>query len=147
MVATVGAARATEKYVARASVAQGDYEKGVRSPKTSWSTATQAAKGTYQQAVTAGDIGDRFSRGVSAAGDAKWSQMAVEKGVGRFADGVNKSSQFYAQKMEQNIRVIQGVTLATRGPRGSAQNYDRAKKIGDALHAARISKSIGGGGA
>jgi hypothetical protein len=144
MVSTVDPARATEKWVARASVAQGDYEKGIASPKKSWSSATQAAKSTFQQAVTAGDIGDRFARGVSAAGDAKWSTMAREKGVGRFSDGVNKSQGYFNQGISGVISTIRGVTLAQRGPRGAAQNYDNVKKIGDALHAARISRAISG---
>lgn len=145
MVKTIGAARATEKWVARAGVAGTDYEAGVKAPKTSWSQATQAARTTYQQAVTAGDIGNRYASGVAKAGDAKWSEMAIAKGVGRYSDGVSKSQAYYSSGIGSVIGTIERTTLPARGPRGSSQNYERVKKIGDALHAARISKSVGGG--
>jgi len=145
MVKTIGADRATAKWVARAGVAGPDYEQGVKTPKRAWASSAAGAASTYKQAVSAADIGDRFSRGVNAAGDAKWQAMAVEKGVSRFSDGVAKSEQYYRSGIGTVIGQIERVSLPKRGPRGSTGNYDRARKLGEALHAARLAKTVGGG--
>lgn len=137
---TVGIERTLSKYVARAGVAGPDYEKGVKAPKRPWAESAAGAKDTYRAAITEADIPDRFARGITKAGNEKWSKMAVAKGVARFAAGVDAGKEEYKSSMSEVLSTIEGITLKDRGPRGSATNYDRVKAIGDALHAARLAR-------
>jgi len=138
---TVGIERTVTKYLARVRVAGDDYKKGVTTPKRSWASAAAEAQPTFQSAVTAGDIGDRWARGVSEAGDTKWSSMAQSKGVERFSRGVELGQTYYRTGMTDVLSTIEGVTFGPKGPAGSPQNYDRVKNIGDALHTMKVGRS------
>jgi len=138
---TIGADRAVSKWLARARVAGDDYAKGIAAPKKPWAAAAAAAADTYFSAVSSPTTKSLFLRGIRRAGDARWAEMAMKKGVGRFATGVELSEQYYRSQIGDVIAQIEGVTLKARGPRGSAQNYGRVKQIGDKLHAWRLAKA------
>jgi hypothetical protein len=140
LVKTVGVGRAVEKWKSRASVAVEDYKKGIAAPRNPWSSAASAAASTFQQAVTAGDIGDRYARGVTAAGDAKWSGMAQNKGSARYTQGVTLGAPYYQSGISDVLSVIEGVTPPPRGPAGSPGNWEIPKAIGDALHAMKVGR-------
>lgn len=137
---TIGVDRATSKWINRARVAGTDYEAGVKAPKVAWSTAATNAADTFFTAVSSPDVKTLFKRGISRAGDARWSDMATKKGIGRFGQGVELSEPYYRGQMGDVLGQIEAVTLPTRGPRGAAQNYNRVKDIGDKLHAWRLAK-------
>jgi hypothetical protein len=141
MVKTVGIERTVTKYQARVAVAGADYQKGVQSPKVSWSAASSAAKSSFQAGVTAGDIADRWDRGISEAGDGKWSSMSVTKGVPRFAPGVTAGLPYYRSGMGEVLGVIEGISWTKPGPAGSAGNYAIVQTIGDALHAMKVGRT------
>ena len=42
--------------------------------------------------------------------------------------------------MGEVLRVMEGVTLPARGPKGDPKNYDRVKAIGEALHKYKVAK-------
>lgn len=138
MVKTKGLARTVGKWIARAAVASDDFKAGIENPKTPWESSTLAAVGTFKSAIASPDVPKLFSAGVKKAGDAKWSKMALEKGVGRFSDGIEKSKEYFEGSMGPVLSTIEATTLSKRGPRGSAINYNRSKEIGTALHAKRL---------
>lgn len=114
-----------------------DYEKGVRSPRRSWSQATAGAADSYSQGVSAAISEGRFEKGVQAAGDSAWQQGAISKGVSRWPQGVRVSGAKYQQGFAPYHSVISGTTLTPRGPKGDPRNYDRVSQIGTALHNAK----------
>lgn len=124
------------KWASRSSQAGGEYAQGIGSPKRSWSAAAAAAKDNYalgvQEAISRGG----YEKGVSSAGDAKWQTRARDVGRARFQQGVTVSQAEYQKGFQPYASVIQGVTLAPRGPKG--QNYGRVQAIGDALRAAKL---------
>jgi hypothetical protein len=72
------------------------------------------------------------------AGDSKWKAAATTLGTARFSQGVEFGKPYYQAGMSGVLGTIESVSLDVKGPAGAAQNYDRVKKIGDALHAAKI---------
>jgi len=141
---TIGVDRSASKWIGRARVAGADYEAGVRAPKVAWSTAAAGAADTFFSAVSSPDSKTLFLRGIRRAGDARWSDMALKKGVNRFPQGVEMSEAYYRSQMGDVLGQIETVSLASRGPRGAAQNYNRVKDIGDKLHAWRLAKRAAG---
>lgn len=138
MVKTKGVERTVSKYQSRVAVAGPDYKAGIMSPKRSWAESAANAANTWGSAIQEAVSRGSFEKGIRDAGDSKWSQMADKKGTARFSQGVDIGLPFYRQGMSENLSIIEGVTLGVKGPKGSAQNYERSKTIGDALRAAKL---------
>ena len=132
-----------KKWKDRASVATDDYVYGVQNPKQDWQKATLDASKAWEDGIRAAITEKRFEGGVRAAGTEKWQRGALEKGAARFADGVTKAVDEYSAKMGEVLRVIEGVSLPPRGPRGDPKNIERVKAIADALHKFAIAKKKG----
>ena len=128
----------TAKWQQRASGASGDYTAGVQAPKRSWHDATKTAEPAYVSGVQAGIARGAFGKGVDAAGDQKWKDRASTLGSQRYAGGVTAAAPAFSKGFGRFIPTIQGLDLPARGAKGSPQNYDRASKVGQALHAAKI---------
>lgn len=123
------------KFARNAQNAQPDYEAGVKNPSVSWATASGAAQGSYEAGVQQAITRKAYGKGVAAAGDARWSKGAVEKGPVRYAQGVGLAQGDYAARMAPVLDVISRVDLPPRGPRGSAANLARMTPIPQALAA------------
>jgi len=128
------------KWKARASVATEDYKYGIQNPKQSWQKAAESAFDAWSAGVQAAIADKSFVGGVRKAGDAKWSRKALEVGAARYAPGITAASADYSAAMGEVLKVIESVSLPPRGPRGSPQNYDRVKAIGDTLNKYRLAK-------
>lgn len=138
MVKTKGLERSVSKYQARVAVAGSDYKAGIQSPKRPWAENAANAASTWGSAIQEAVSRGSFEAGVRNAGDTKWREMSEKKGTARFSAGVDIGLPYYRQGMSENLSVIEGVTLGAKGPKGSAQNYERSKTIGDALRAAKL---------
>ena len=138
---TIGVERTTSKWIGRARVAGPDYAAGIAAPKKPWAASAAGAANSFFSAVSSPEVKSLFVRGIRRAGDERWSRMATEKGVGRFAPGVELSEPYFRSQMTDVITQIEAVVLKPRGPRGSAQNYDLVKQVGDKLHAWRLAKA------
>lgn len=132
------ASDSAQKWATRAAAAGGDYKKGVANPKRSWAQSTADAEEAYQQGVTEAASQGRFSKGVQAAGDGKWSRKAQTVGAARFGQGVQAAKGDYQAGFAPYAQVIESVTLPPRGPKGSPSNYQRTQAVGEALHAAKV---------
>jgi len=117
----------------------GEYAAGVNNPKADWATETKKAEGAYKDGVTAAINRGAFGKGVSAAGTEAWKAGATKKGVDRFGPGVVASGDAYQKGFQPYHDVIKATSLPPRGATGSDSNYDRVKKMGQALHAKKIS--------
>jgi len=132
-----------KKWEERASVATDDYRFGVENPKQDWQAATLGAAKAWEDGVRQAITEKRFEGGVRAAGTQKWQKGALEKGATRYADGIRKSVDEYSAKMAEVLRVIEGVKLPERGPRGDPKNIQRVAAIADALHKWAIARKKG----
>jgi len=111
----------------------GEYEQGIKNPRTSWSTATGRAASNYNQAVTAAIAAKSFEKGVTKAGDAAWQSGALSKGPARFAEGVSIAEPDYQAAVAPYIAVINSTALPERFPRGDPRNIKRVEAIATAL--------------
>ena len=111
-----------------------EYEEGIKNPRRSWQQSTEDAAEAYASGVQEAISDNRFEKGVSEAGDAKWREGALKKGVRRWPEGVRLGGDAYRTGFAPYHSVIQGVTLPPRGPKGDPRNYDRVRAIGEALH-------------
>lgn len=123
----------TTKWNRRSATAGPEYEEGIRNPRTPWAASSIAAKASWTAGVTAATQRDAYGKGVTAAGDQRWSQKSVEKGPARFSQGVAVSETDYSAGFAPYRDLIERTDLPPRGPRGSEQNYARVGPIGKAL--------------
>lgn len=136
-----------DKWTRRAAAASQDYRAGIQRT-TDWAGPTAAAEQLYVQAVTEAANAGRFGRGVSAAGTAKWKDRSIAVGVSRFATGVAAASATYRAAIAPVLDLLRSLDLNPRGPRGSAENFDRSRFVGEALHQFRLQQlgTTGAGG-
>lgn len=126
------------KWKRRAGAAVGDFEQGVRNPRRPWQEATLAAASAYADGVQAAIANDQFSKGVSATSNSDWLERATTLGPARYGQGVAASDIRYRNKFRPFRDAIAAIELPPRGPRGSTQNYDRVRLIGETLHNLRV---------
>lgn len=116
----------------------GEYEAGVRAPRTSWATATRAAEDRYKAGVQEAASKGRFGAGVAKAGDQRWQERSASVGPARFAEGVATSAPRYEQAVAPYIDTIARTTLPPRYPKGDPRNIQRVAAIATALRARKL---------
>jgi len=117
-----------------------DYKLGVANPKRDWAEETKAAKDNWKAGVDAAHSKDLFSKGVDAAGSAKWKEKTLKKGPGRFSEGVYIAGPDYEKGFAPYREAIAAVDLGPRFPKRDPRNLERVKRIVDAL----VAKKLGG---
>lgn len=137
---------ATSKWESRASTAATEFAEAAEASADSWSRNTIAAAQTWQQAIQSAGILERFRRGVSKAGAAKFARKIRDVGAGRYGSGVSAAVQDYRNGAEPYLQTIAGLTLSQRKPRGDPANYNLVQEVGKALHAKRLAMLGTGGG-
>lgn len=115
-----------------------EYLSGVTSPKSDWAKNADAAKETHKAAMVSAATRDAYSKGVIAAGTATWQKGAIQKGPGRFAEGVQIAQPDYQKGFQKYHSVISAVVLPPRFPKGDIRNLDRVKAISTAMRTAKI---------
>jgi len=130
---------AAKKYATRGAAAGADYSAGVQAPKTPWQAATVAAAQTYAAGVQQAISNNAFTRGVSAATDAKWQRKAAGVGAQRYGPGVQAAQGDYAARVAPYLDVIRNLNLDPRQPKGSPANINRVAQIAQALRSKKVS--------
>jgi len=138
MVEVPSASEVSAKWKKRVDVSEPDYKKGIEKAKD-WQGKTLARSGAFKDGVTAADIEDKFKAGVSDVPTEVWRKKTSDKAP-RWKQGVGVSEPAFRDGITPVLNTIAGVDLGERGPPGSPENYDRVKKIGDALHAMKATK-------
>lgn len=132
---TENAGRAAEEFASRAEAAADD-----------WARNTAAAADTFNQAITAPGIKERFRRGVARAGAAKFARKIKDVARDRFAPGIAAASTDYHAGVEPYFATLAALTLDQRKPKGDPANYRRVEQVGKALNSKRLALLGGGGG-
>ena len=126
------------KWTVRTQAAAPDYKRGVEATKKDWAANTSAAVDSYNSGIAAAQSARRWETGVQSAGTPKWRANTLAKGPERFAQGVRLSVDNYVKGFRPYADVIASTSLPARGARGSPQNYDRSRIMGETLHQARV---------
>ena len=126
------------KWARRASAAGPDYQAGVSSPKRSWSAQAKIAEPAFEAGLADAISRKAFGRGVTKAGDEKWSRKTLAVGPARYPSGVAAGAPDYQAEFGPYRDAIERVSLPTKGRRGDPANLERVRAIADALHSLRV---------
>jgi hypothetical protein len=129
-----------EKYTRVTPGRSEDYKIGVTSPRRSWSKAATTANQSWKDGVAQASAGDRFAKGVNAAGDGKWQSKALDKGPGRFSEGTMKAGGDYLKGVQPYLDTIASTAIPPRFPKGDPRNINRVSVLNLALR----KKKVGG---
>ena len=110
-----------------------DYTLGIKNPKRDWAKAATDAKESHKASMVAAASNDSYAKGIAKAGTATWQAKAMQKGPGRFAEGVVVGAPDYGAGFAPYADVIKATTLTPRFPKGDLRNLDRVKVITQAL--------------
>ena len=116
---------------------QDSYVEGVLNPREDWKNATLASSARHTAAVQKSLTEKSFDKGVARAGTEKWKKNTVEKGPGRWAEGVSLSMDNYAKGFAPYAAVIASTNLPPRGPKGDPANIQRVAVMAKALSDAK----------
>lgn len=134
------ASQSGQKFVERAGAASGDYGAGVAGTSKDQAAAAIAGKANWAAGIQAAITGDRFAKGLQKSGNQGWKAGVANKGVNRFAEGVSNGLSKYVANSAPYDGARNAAASLPRGPKGSEQNYTRAKTVGQALRALKVGK-------
>ena len=130
----------TEKWTRVTPGRQEDYKLGIKNPKRDWADETLASKDNWKAGIDAAHQNNLFTKGVEEAGTKKWQKKALEKGPGRFAEGVIYAGPDFESGFKRFHAAIAAVDLGPRYPRRDPRNLNRVKLIVNALVAEKMGK-------
>jgi hypothetical protein len=135
------AADAATKFVANAQNAAPAYAKGVANAGGAWAANTAAASDTWQQGVTQAAANGRFAAGVNQTSQNKYQTRASGVGAQRYPTGVASAGPAYQNAVAPYLTTIANLTLPPRQPKGSPANYQRVQAVGQALRAQKLGQN------
>ena len=122
-----------EKWARVTPARSADYTLGIQQPRTPWAAASKASEERYKAGVQEAAARGAYGKGVTAAGDQKWSAKALAKGPSRFAEGVALSAPDYQAGVQPYLDTIAATTLPPRFAKGDPRNVERVKVLAQAL--------------
>lgn len=134
------ASQSSQKFVERASAASGDYVSGAQGTSKDQAAAAIAGKANWVAGVQAAITGGRYEKGLQESGKAGWLKGITEKGGNRFAEGVASGASKYATNSGKYDNARNAASSLPRGPKGSEQNFARAKAVMQSLRAQKVGK-------
>lgn len=140
-------ATSTTKWSENAGRAAEEFAVNAEAAASEWQSKTVAAAGNFHAAITAPGMKERFAKGVTRAGAAKFARKIRDVARDRFAPGVAAAITDYSAGVEPFFSTIAALTLSARKPRGDPANYRRVEEVGKALNAKRLALlGVGAGG-
>lgn len=115
-----------------------DYKIGVTSPLKDWEKETLAASDRRDEGMRKAIADGRIDRGIKAKSFLGWQKPAVTKGPNRWIEGIGLAGDDYKDGFGKFHAVIEGTDPGPRFAKGDPRNWERSKKIGIALHLAKI---------
>jgi hypothetical protein len=134
------ASESVAKYVNRAGAASLDYKQGAEQTSKDQAQAAIAGKDNYVKGVQESITRGAYEKGLAKSGKSGWLKGVQEKGANRYADGVSSGADKYATNSAKFDSARNAASNMPRGPKGSENNYARAKTVGQALRAVKVGK-------
>ena len=130
------AATATKNWKERTGAASDFWVSQTQSASWKAYAGSDQAEKNYNTTMTKVLSNKGHQAGVQKSSDEKWKGGITSKGKDRFGPGVSAAEGKMNNVMNKLIADIKtGVSsLPPRGPPGDPANYDRSKKLGQALH-------------
>lgn len=118
-----------EKWRTRAQAATPAYSDGVSDPKVRWAEPAAAAADAWADGVRRAAELNLFAKGIEAAGDAKWRDGAMKKGVPRYGQGIRESADAYSKGFAPYHSALAALTLPPRYARRDERNTARFEAV------------------
>lgn len=134
-----GVSESADKWSTRAQGASTEYAANAAAASDTWATNTKAAGATFQQAISSGNMRQKFERGVTKAGASKYARKIADVAADRYGPGVSAAQSDYQTGVEPYLQTLASLTLSARKPKGDPSNYRRVEEVGKALNAKRLS--------
>lgn len=128
----------SEKWATVTPARSEEYRKGVENPLKEWEKETGEAAPAWKQGIQAAVARSGFSKGVKAAGQAKWARKTSQVGPTRWGPGVSMAKPDFEAGFAPFAEEIARVKLPPKGPSGDPRNYARVESIGKALHQKKL---------
>ena len=125
--------RIKEKWTRVTPMRAEDYKLGIQAPRRDWEKSAIAAKDSHKTAMATAAAQDSFAKGIAKAGSGKWQTKALQKGPGRFAEGVMVGGDDYEKGFSPYADEISKTVLPPRFPRRDPRNLLRVNAIATAL--------------
>jgi len=126
------------KWAENAGRAATEFATNAEAAADDWARNTAAAFNNYGAAISAPGIKERFRRGVTSAGSAKFARKIRDVAMDRFAPGVAAAGVDYKEGVEPYLSTLASLTLSARKPRGDPANIKRVEEVNKSLHAKRL---------
>lgn len=117
-----------------------DYKIGIKNPRRDWEEETVAAKANWKAGIDAAHSKNLFVKGVEAAGTKKWQAKALQKGPGRFAEGVLMAGPDFEKGFARFHAALERTDLGPKFPRRDPRNLARVKIVVDAMIEEKLGK-------
>jgi hypothetical protein len=127
-----------EKFKTRAAAAAPDYQKGVANAGGRWQAGAEAAEDAWATGTSEAVAQRRFGAGVRKAGAQRYQTKATQLGPDRFRTGVAAAAGDWQAGFAPFANALSSFDAGPKGPRGSAQNKDRANRVADHLRKTRM---------
>lgn len=131
-------AESQDKFKTRAAAAAPDYGKGVANAGGKWIAGAAAAEDAWAAGTQDAVANRRFGAGVRKAGAAKYQDRAAKLGPDRYRTGVAEGANEWGKNFQPFADALRGLDAGPQGMRGSEQNYQRSRAVGQALRAKRL---------
>ena len=113
-------------------------KEGVMNPRRPWKESALAAAELHTTATQEALSRGAFAKGINDTPADKQKNRAALLGPARFAQGTAAAVEDFGSGYSPYRAVIESVQLRPKGPKGSPENYENTKAIGDALHSAKV---------
>ena len=122
------------KWSSRGSAAGGEWVS--QAAKSTWKTEAIAGEDNFGKQMQKVISEKRRMKGIEKASDADW-QEGIKQNESRFTTGITNSKGKMAEGMSNVLNDIKSAEakLPKRGPKGSPENFQRSKILGEELHA------------
>ena len=131
-------AESQAKFASRAAAAAPEYTNGVRAAGPKWAAGVEASQKQWAEGVQESIANGSYGAGARKAGPGKYQDRAVKLGGDRFRTGVAEGAADWGKNTQEVLSVLNGFDAGDKGIRGSAQNYERSRRVGEALRKRKL---------
>ncbi len=112
-----------------------------RVKQSTWKSDAIAGEENFSKAMSEVVSKKLRMKGIEKSSDAKW-QGGVEKNKDRYEKGVKDAETEMASAIQVVLNDEKTIVsqLPKKGPKGSAGNYDRSKRVGEYLHDQKVKR-------
>jgi hypothetical protein len=131
-------AESQQKFAQRAAQAAPDYQKGVAGAGGKWAAGVAASEDAWASGTQEAIANRRYGAGARKAGPGKYQDRASKLGPDRFRTGVAEGAPEWGRNFQPFASDLSSFDPGPKGMRGSEQNFQRARNVGQRLRAKKL---------